>query len=90
MEQDIVLTNGQVRTADVIDTQGRIHQVGDMRTRGRLRPSGRERAAIEDIRKARPNATIIFHDKYGRLPSLINPDLQPDWRPAPRWRRMDP
>jgi hypothetical protein len=91
LERDVKLTNGNVRIADVIDARGRIHQVGDMRTRGGLRPAGRERAAIEDIRKAvGPNRTIIFHDKNGRLPSLINPDLQPGWRAAPRWRRMDP
>ena len=91
MEQDIILTNGKVRIADVIDNQGQIHQVGEMRTRGGFRPNGRERAAIEDIRKTvGPDRTIIFHDKSGRLPSLINPDLQPGWNPAPGWRRMDP
>lgn len=91
MEQDIRLTNGQLRTVDNIDARNRLHQVGVMRTRGGLRPSGRERGAIEDLRKAvGPNRTIIFHDKYGRLPSLINPDLQPGWKPAPRKWRMDP
>ena len=88
--QSIKLRNGRHRIADNIDEAGRIHQVGDMRTRGGFRPSGRERAAIEDIRKARPDATIIFHDKRGRAPSLVNPDLQPNWRPAPTRRRYDP
>src|SRR5262249_15769449 len=72
MEVEIVLTNGRVRIADAVDAQERIHQVGNMRTRGGLRPSGRERGAIEDIRKKFPDATIIFHDKMGKLPSLIN------------------
>ncbi|MBK8208244.1 MAG: hypothetical protein IPK87_15815 [Planctomycetes bacterium] len=88
-ERPIPLANGRRRIADNIDAQGRIHQIGDMRTRGGFRPSARERAAIEDIRKARPDATIIFHDKQGRLPSLINPDLQPNWRAAPPKRRYN-
>jgi hypothetical protein len=90
-EQPIVLTNGRQRIADVIDAQGRIHQIGDMRTRGGLSPDGLERAAIEDIRKAvGSNRTIIYHDKFGHLPCLVNPDLQPNWRPANPKYRYDP
>jgi hypothetical protein len=90
MEQRIYLTNGRYRIVDNLDGADRIHQVGDMRTRGGFRPSARERGAIEDIRKANPNARIIFHDKRGYGPSLIDPDLQPNWRPAPRTHRFDP
>jgi hypothetical protein len=28
------------------------------------------------------NAQIFFHDKLGNLPTLVNPDLQPNWKPA--------
>jgi hypothetical protein len=89
-ERRVPLTNDRYRIVDNFDGAERFHQVGDMRTRGGFRPSARERGAIEDIRKANPNATIIFHDKRGRAPSLINPDLQPNWRPAPRKHRYDP
>lgn len=79
------------RAADVVDSSGRIHQIGNMRSRGGYRPSARERAAIEDIRKqVGPNTPIIFHDKMGVGPSLINPDLQPGWKPAPRSLRNNP
>ncbi len=79
------------RAADVVDSAGRIHQIGNMRSRGGYRPSARERAAIEDIRKqVGPNTTIIFHDKMGAGPSLINPDLQPGWKPVPRAQRNNP
>jgi hypothetical protein len=85
-----VKVNGSGRIVDVKDAQGRYHQIGDMRQRSGLRPSGRERAAIEDIRKQEPASTIIFHDKLGNLPSLINPDLHPTWRPAPSNLRKNP
>src|SRR5262249_17292807 len=87
----IDLTNGRYREADVVDAQGRIHQVGDMGTRGGFGPDGLERAGIEDIRKAvGPDVTIIYHDKLGQGPSLVNPDLQSDWRPAKIRHRYDP
>ena len=78
---------GRLRIADVVDSRGRIHQVGDMRWRGGFRPSARERGAIEEMRRANPLATIIYHDRLGRYPTLINPDLQPGWEPAPKWHR---
>jgi RHS repeat-associated protein len=75
---------GTRRIADNVDEQGKIHQIGDMRHRGGFAPSGRERGAIEDIREGvGPDKTIIYHDKRGVKPSLINPDQQPDWKPAP-------
>jgi hypothetical protein len=90
-EQPIPLSNGKTRIADNIDASGRIHQVGEMRSKGGFRPNARERGAIEDIRKALgPNADIIFHDKKGLGPTLINPDKQPNWKAAPKSRRLDP
>jgi len=90
-EQVVNLPNGQNRIVDVLAPDGSLHQVGDMRTRGgKLRPSSRERGAIEDLRKARPDADIHFHDKRGQQPSLLNPDQQPDWKPAPSKHRKDP
>src|SRR5262249_55960913 len=77
------------RIADNVDAQDRIHQIGDMRSRGGYRPSARQRGAIEDLRQAvGPNRDIFYHDKRGRGPTLLNPDLQPNWRPAPRRYRM--
>lgn len=60
-----------------------------MRTRGGdYRPSGRERGAIEDIRESvGPDTDIIYHDKRGTGPTLINPDQQSNWRPAPERHR---
>jgi RHS repeat-associated protein len=82
-EQEVPIM-GSRRIADVVDDRGRIHQIGDMRSRSGYRPSARERAAIEDIRGAvGKDVTIIFHDKRGVGPSLIDPDLQPTWKPAP-------
>jgi hypothetical protein len=91
-EQRIYFPNGRYRVMDNVDASGRIHQVGAMRSRGgSYRPSARERAAIEDVRQQVGNeATIIFHDRNGRLPTLINPDLQPGWRPAPPSMRINP
>ncbi|MCX5690774.1 MAG: hypothetical protein NTV94_13495 [Planctomycetota bacterium] len=80
--------DGSGRVVDLEDAQGRLHQIGDMRSRNGYRPSARERGAIEDLRRVAPDRTIIFHDKLGKLPSLINPDLQAGWRPAPsRYRK---
>ena len=80
---------GRSRIADNVDSKGRIHQVGDMRKRGGYRPSARERGAIEDIRKeVGSEVDIIFHDKLEKGPTLINPDLYPDWKRAPFfWRK---
>lgn len=90
-EVEIKLTNGEKRIVDVEAADGSLHQVGDMRSRGgQLRPSARERAAIEDLRKARPDADIYFHDKHGQHPPLKNPDLDPSWRRAPSKLRKDP
>ena len=90
-ERPIQLTNGRERIADVEAQDKSVHQVGEMRSRGgTLRPSARERGAIEDIRKARPDADIIYHDKRAAHPPLVNPDKQPEWRPAPRKHRKDP
>jgi hypothetical protein len=62
-----------------------------MRTHGSLRPSARERAAIEVIRKeVGPNRDTWFHDRAGQQSSLLNPDLRPGWRPAPGRLRNDP
>jgi hypothetical protein len=82
--QEVPILGSGGRIADNLDSLGRIHQIGDMRWRGGFRPSARERGAIEDIRKAVGSSVeIIFHDKHGIGPSLINPDLQPGWRTAP-------
>jgi hypothetical protein len=100
VQQDITNTAGGVqeysldnigRIADNFDSKGRIHQIGDMRTRGGVHPSARERGAIEDIRKEVGNSTdIIYHDKLGKHPTLINPDLQKNWKPAPIKHRKNP
>ena|GEM_PF-2979019 len=91
LEKAVRLSNGRHRIVDNFDAAGRYHQVGDMRGLGGLRPSSRERGAIEDLRKnLGPNATIIFHDKRNRLPSLINPDLRTNWKSAPKNKRYDP
>jgi hypothetical protein len=76
---------GNYRIVDNVDSMGRYHQVGDMRYRGdRYSPSADQRAAIEDVRYSLgDDATIIFHDKLGKGPTLINPDQQLNWRPAP-------
>lgn len=74
---------GTRRIGDKIDDQGRFHQIGDMRSRGGFQHSGRERGAIEDIREGiGAEGTIIYHDKKGIKPSLINPDQQSNWKPA--------
>jgi hypothetical protein len=79
---------GKYRIIDNLDANVKYHQTGDMRTRGGYRPSARERGAIEDVRKQLgPDVDIIYHDKRGKGPSLINPDLQPDWKPAPEKHR---
>lgn len=90
-EQLVELTNGKTRIVDVKAADGSFHQVGDMRSRGgTLRPSARERGAIEDLRKAEPDNTIVFRDKHDQHPPLVNPDLKPDWKPAPAKHRKDP
>lgn len=90
-EVPVDLTNGRKRIVDVQGADGRIYQVGDMRSSGgTLRPSARERGAIEDLRKAQPDADIEFRDKRGQHPPLVNPDKQPDWKPAPGKHRKDP
>ncbi|MBL7188439.1 MAG: hypothetical protein ISS70_19100 [Phycisphaerae bacterium] len=78
------------RVVDNLDAKNRIHQVGEMRTRGGYRPSSRERGAIEDVRKVvGDEVDIIYHDKMGKNPSLINPDKQSGWKPAsPRHRKF--
>lgn len=89
-EQPIDLTNGHQRIVDLREKDGTIHQIGDMRTRGGLRPSARERGAIEDIRKVEPDTDLVFHDKRDQFPPLVNPDLKPDWKPAPIKHRKRP
>ena len=90
-EQLVDLTNGKTRIVDVKAADGSFHQIGDMRSRGgTLRPSARERGAIEDLRKKEPDNTIVFRDKHGQHPPLVNPDLKPDWKPAPTKHRKDP
>jgi hypothetical protein len=81
--------SGRYRIVDNLDEIGRIHEIGDMRSRGGFRPSSRERGNIEDLRlEVGPDVDILFHDKLGKGPTLINPDLRRDWRPAPRRHRL--
>ncbi|MDZ4185275.1 MAG: hypothetical protein U1D97_09885, partial [Desulfuromonadales bacterium] len=78
----------EYRIVDNLEDSGRIHQVGDMRSRGGYHPSARERGAIEDLRKVVGDGVdIIYHDKRGVGPSLINPDKYLDWKPAPKRHR---
>jgi hypothetical protein len=90
-EVPIDLPNGKRRIVDVKGEDGSLNQIGDMRNRGgTLRPSARERGAIEDLRKAEPDATIRFFDKRDQHPPLVNPDQQPNWPPAPSKHRKVP
>lgn len=90
-EQLVELPNGKTRIVDVKAADGSFHQVGDMRSRGgTLRPVARERGAIEDLGKAAPDNNIVFRDKHDQHPSLVNPDLKRDWKPAPAKHRKDP
>lgn len=90
-ESPIDLPNGKQRIVDVKGEDGSLNQIGDMRSRGgTLRPSARERGAIEDLRKAEPDATIRFFDKRDQHPPLVNPDQQPNWPPAPSKHRKVP
>jgi|GEM_PF-4777432 len=83
---------GTNRVADAywpkgVDGKGKptYHQIGG-RNPVRGDPIARERAAIEDIRKAvGGDADIYFWDKTnpGAAP-MVNPDLKPDWVPATR------
>jgi hypothetical protein len=83
---------GTSRFADVFWPRGAngkgkptYHQIGG-KNPVRGDPIARERAAIEDIRKAvGPNADIVFWDKTkpGAAP-MTNPDLRPDWVPSGR------
>lgn len=83
-EVPVKLPNGKIRIVDVEGGDGSLNQIGDMRSRsGKLRPSARERAAVEDLRTAKPEANIRFFDKLDQHPPLHNPDLSPDWKPAP-------
>ena len=89
-EVPIRLPNGEHRIVDVRGADGSLNQIGDMRTRGTPRPAARERAAIEDLRTAKPDADINFFDKHDQHPPLSNPDLKPDWKPAPKKLRKNP
>ncbi len=94
-EGRIPLSNDLSRFGDVVvrdPISGKItevHQVGDMRSRDGFRPSARERGAIMDIRETLgDDVKIVFHDKKGKV-TLINPDLQNDWRkPSSKHRKL--